>query len=117
MQERLFFELQKKRDKAIDRFSHNAAEMLDLTRVVLSGKKLQTNDINTELCDYVNKDANVWVISANSKYDKKIMTLNKSILLFFEDYLPIIITDGEHFALVKEEFSDASTQKYVLIKK
>ena len=115
-QERILFELVKKREKAIDRFSHNAKAILNANRIVLTGEKLQEYDIKKVLYSYIEENVKVYVLSGNNNYDKQIMTLNSAIPLIFNEFLPMIITDGEHFALIKEELSGSYSKKYVLIK-
>ena len=114
-QERILFELFKKRNHAIDRFAHNSILILNQNKIVLSGEKLQQDDIIKELFNYVSLNVDVYVIACNEKFDKQIMKLSEAIMAFFDDPLQMIITDGEKFALIKEELSGNYSQKYLLI--
>ena len=114
-QERMLFELFKKRNPAIDRFAHNSILILNQNKIVLSGEKLQQEDIIKELFNYVSLKVDVYVIACNEKFDKQIMKLSEAIMAFFDDPLQMIITDGEKFALIKEELSGNYSQKYLLI--
>ena len=49
--------------------------------------------------------------------DEKSMSLLEALKYFFTDFLQIIITDGECYALIKEETSGNYAQKYILINK
>lgn len=115
-QERILFELQKKRSRAIDRFSHDVKVLLNSNIILLSGEHLRIDDVVKALQDYnISLRAMVCIISGNETLDNKIISLQEAIKFFFNDYLQMVITDGEHFALIKEETSGSYSQKYVLI--
>lgn len=115
-QERILFEFQKKRSRAVDRFSHDVKGILNSNKIILSGEHLQIEDVVKTLQDYnISLRVMVCIISGNETLDKNIVSLQESIKFFFNDYLQMVITDGEHFALIKEETSGSCSQKYVLI--
>ena len=115
-QERSLFEFQKKRSRAIDRFSHDVKVLLNSKKILLSGEHLRIDDVVKALQDYnISLRAMVCIISGNETLDNKIISLQEAIKFFFNDYLQMVITDGEHFALIKEETSGSYSQKYVLI--
>lgn len=115
-QERILFEFQKKRSRAIDRFSHDVKVLLNSNKILLSGEHLRIDDIVKALQDYnISLRAMVCIISGNETLDNNIISLQEGIKFFFNDYLQMVITDGEHFALIKEETSGSYSQKYVLI--
>jgi len=115
-QERILFEFQKKRSRAIDRFSHDVKVLLNSKKILLSGEHLRIDDVVKALQDYnISLRAMVCIISGNETLDNKIISLQEAIKFFFNDYLQMVITDGEHFALIKEETSGSYSQKYVLI--
>ena len=115
-QERILFEFQKKRSRAIDRFSHDVKVLLNPKKILLSGEHLRIDDVVKALQDYnISLRAMVCIISGNETLDNKIISLQEAIKFFFNDYLQMVITDGEHFALIKEETSGSYSQKYVLI--
>lgn len=115
-QERILFEFQKKRSRAIDRFSHDVKVLLNSSKILLSGEHLRIDDVVKALQDYnISLRAMVCIISGNETLDNKIISLQEAIKFFFNDYLQMVITDGEHFALIKEETSGSYSQKYVLI--
>ena len=115
-QERILFEFQKKRSRAIDRFSHDVKVLLNSNKILLSGEHLRIDDVVKALQDYnISLRAMVCIISGNETLDNNIISLQEAIKFFFNDYLQMVITDGEHFALIKEETSGSYSQKYVLI--
>lgn len=115
-QERILFEFQKKRSRAIDRFSHDVKVLLNSNKILLSGEHLRIDDVVKALQDYnISLRTMVCIISGNETLDNKIISLQEAIKFFFNDYLQMVITDGEHFALIKEETSGSYSQKYVLI--
>lgn len=114
-QERLQFELLKKRQDAIDRFAHDAKLILIQNKIVLNSEKLQQDDVVKELVKYTSLKVEVYIIACCEKFDKQRMELSQAIKIFFEDPLQMIVTDGENFALVKEETSGSYSQKYLLL--
>ena len=117
-QERILFEFQKKRDRAVDRFAHGAKDILKSNKIILSGEHLQIEDIVNALQSYgILLDVKTYIISGNVALDKKSMSLREALKYFFTDFLQIIITDGECYALIKEETSGNYAQKYILINK
>ena len=112
-QERLLFELNsKKREKAIDRFSHEAKKLLKENLILTQSEKIRQDDIEKFLSIKKNcKD--VYIITLNSLYDKKFIKLELAITIFFDEYLPMIIV-GETFALIKQEASWNTSMKFVL---
>lgn len=115
-QERILFEFQKKRSRAIDRFSHDVKVLLNSNKILLSGEHLRIDDVVKALQDYnISLRVKVCIISGNETLDNNIISLQEAIKFFFNDYLQMVITDGEHFALIKEETSGSYSQKYVLV--
>ena len=115
-QERILFEFQKKRSRAVDRFSHDVKVILNSNKIILFGEHLQIEDVVKALHDYnISLRVMVCIISGNETLDKNIISLQEAIKFFFNDYLQMVITDGEHFALIKEETLGSCSQKYVLI--
>lgn len=115
-QERILFEFQNKRCRAVDRFSHDAKLILNSNKIILSGEHLRIEDVMKVLHDYnISLEVMSFIISGNETLDKNIIRLREAIKLFFNDYLQMVVTDGEHFALIKEETSGSYSQKYVLI--
>lgn len=114
--ERILFELQKKRVRAVDRFSHDVMAMLNSNKIILFGEHLRKEEIIKVLLAYnISLEVMVCIISGNETLDNKIISLQDAIKFFFNDYLQMVITDGEHFALIKEETSGNYSQKYILI--
>ena len=57
------------------------------------------------------------LLKADIALDEKSMSLLEALKYFFTGFLQIIITDGECYALIKEETSGNYAQKYILINK
>ena len=115
-QERILFEFQKKRNRALDRFAHDAKAILNSNKIVLFGEHLQVESVTKVLQDYkISLKNMVYIISGNETLDKNVISLREAVKFFFNDYLQMVVTDGEYFALIKEELSGNYSQKYVLI--
>lgn len=112
-QDRLLFELNsKKREKAIDRFSHNAKNVLKENLILMQGANIKIEDVKKVLNIHKNSKE-VYLISLNSLYDKKLMKFELAFNIFLDEYLPMIII-GETFALIRQETSGNLSLKYVL---
>lgn len=112
-QERLLFELSsKKREKAIDRFSHETKKLLKENLILMQGEKISQEDIE-KLLGIKKNSKDVYVITLNSLYDKKLIQLERAFNIFFDEYLPMIII-GETFALIRQETSGNDSMKFVL---
>ena len=58
-QERILFEFQKKRSRAIDRFSHDVKVLLNSNKILLSGEHLRIDDVVKALQDYIKQKASI----------------------------------------------------------
>ena len=114
-QDRLRFELtSKKREKAINRFSHNAKQLLKENLILKQGEKISKEDIEKVFKKETNKD--VYLISLNPIYDQKLEGFSSAINIFFDEFLPMIII-GESFALIRQETSGNASIKFLLSEK
>ncbi len=118
LQERIIFELSslKNRQKAIDRFSHNAEEVLESKYILAKSEKITITEIENELLKYCDKNKEVYMFSMN-EYDGKMVFVKEAVENCMKEFMPVIITcGGDKFAFVKTEVSGGSSMKYFLKK-
>ena len=113
-QERLLFELQKKRKEAIDRFAHSANEILERRKMVFFGKKIQERDIEKQIEGVKQNKNKVYIISGNNKYDKKEIFYIDALRIFKEEYMPMIIICYNEYAIIKGETEGISADVFIM---
>lgn len=114
--DRLLFELNspKKRVDFLSRFCHNADEIIDPNKIVLKGKKIDT-DIEKELKQHKINDE-VYVLSF--KYSQgQSLGLQEALDYCEEENMPVIIILSDDLALIKTEVEFGAPLKLLLSKK
>lgn len=103
-QDRLLFELSgKKRQHGIERFCHNAEDMIDTERIVYSGNNLLPDEILKITKQY--KVPELCYITAYQKeLDKKYVS--------FEDALGLVLGNGMAAIIICNDFAVIETEQY-----
>ena len=78
----------------------------------MQGEKIRQEDIE-KLLGIKKNSKEVYVITLNFLYDKKLIQFERAFNIFFDEYLPMIII-GETFALIRQETSGNDSMKFVL---
>ena len=113
-QERLLFEFNsdKKRENALDRFSHNIEDIVRADRIILSGTKISKPDIEREL---KLKKINALAYVISSRYIQGQFFDVQEALSFCEDEcMPVIIIFSEKMAFIKAEVEYGAPMKMLL---
>ena len=104
-QDRLLFELgsEKRRQKAMSRFSHNSEEVL---------KKSVNKKIIKTFNELQEKEKTVYIISCDEN-DGVNMLLSNAVPYCESAYMPVILI-GEEFSLIKEEAEKGTPKMFYL---
>ncbi|MCH5164520.1 MAG: hypothetical protein J1F36_05835 [Clostridiales bacterium] len=116
-QERILFEFNssKKRQHAIDRFSHDFENIINSEKIILMNSNLSILEIEKEL-KYKKINEFAYVISY--KYTMgKFFNLKDALSYLDEEYLPVIIILSNNMALIKSETDKGSSTKMLLYNK
>ena len=111
--DRLLFELSsdKKRRNAIDRFSHNAEELLNPQKILLKGD-ITISDIEAQLKQR-KINASSYVLSFEFS-DGHTCTPREALSYFEQSPTAVIVMFSDSIALIKAETEGASPSKYLL---
>ena len=111
--ERLLYELtsKKKRHDGLERFCHQAEEVLDASRIIMKGEDL---DRRSELLSFVSKHDEVcYMISPDPDRDDIVLSLEDAVNAA-ETCLDAVIIIGNGFALVYGEAMKDGRDKFLL---
>ena len=115
-QDRLLFELEKKRMQAIDRFSHNIEDMIKIKKLVWSGEDLSLEKLK-QIVGNIKNDDRVYIITSNILYDKNWLSISKALELFLQETSPVVVLFNNDLVLLKEENEFAKSRKFILSNK
>ena len=103
-QDRLLFELSgKKRQHGIERFCHNAKDMIDTERIVYSGNNLLPDEILKITKQYKVPEL-CYIIAYQKELDKKYVS--------FEDALGLVLGNGMAAIIICNDFAVIETEQY-----
>ena len=103
-QDRLLFELSgKKRQHGIERFCHNAEDMIDTERIVYSGNNLLPDEILKITRQYKVPEL-CYIIAYQKELDKKYVS--------FEDALGLVLGNGMAAIIICNDFAVIETEQY-----
>lgn len=103
-QDRLLFELSgKKRQHGIERFCHNAEDMIDTERIVYSGNNLLPDEILKITKQYEVPEL-CYIIAYQKELDKKYVS--------FEDALGLVLGNGMAAIIICNDFAVIETEQY-----
>ncbi len=111
--ERILFELTNpgKRNKGLDRFCHQASELLDKSKIVLKGDNLENS---TEFISFVRKhDEACYVLSPDPYMNERSMLLSEAVSVAAMGCDAAVII-GNTFAVVFSEAMKGGREKYLL---
>lgn len=103
-QDRLLFELSgKKRQYGIERFCHNAEDMIDTERIVYSGNNLLPDEI-LKITKQYKVPESCYIIAYQKELDKKYVS--------FEDALGLVLGNGMAAIIICNDFAVIETEQY-----
>ena len=103
-QDRLLFELSgKKRQHGIERFCHNAEDMIDTERIVYSGNSLFLDEI-LKITKQYKVPESCYIIAYQKELDKKYVS--------FEDALGLVLGNGMAAIIICNDFAVIETEQY-----
>ena len=103
-QDRLLFELSgKKRQHGIERFCHNAEDMIDTERIVYSGNSLFPDEI-LKITKQYKVPESCYIIAYQKEIDKKYVS--------FEDALGLVLGNGMAAIIICNDFAVIETEQY-----
>lgn len=103
-QDRLLFELSgKKRQHGIERFCHNAEDMIDTERIVYSGNSLFPDEI-LKITKQYKVPESCYIIAYQKELDKKYVS--------FEDALGLALGNGMAAIIICNDFAVIETEQY-----
>lgn len=103
-QDRLLFELSgKKRQHGIERFCHNAEDMIDTKRIVYSGNSLFPDEI-LKITKQYKVPESCYIIAYQKELDKKYVS--------FEDALGLVLGNGMAAIIICNDFAVIETEQY-----
>lgn len=103
-QDRLLFELSgKKRQHGIERFCHNAEDMIDTERIVYSGNSLFPDEI-LKITKQYKVPESCYIIAYQKELDKKYVS--------FEDALGLVLGNGMAAIIICNDFAVIETEQY-----
>ena len=103
-QDRLLFELSgKKRQHGIERFCHNAEDMIDTERIVYSGNSLFPDEI-LKITKQYKVPESCYIIAYQKELDKKYVS--------FEDALSLVLGNGMAAIIICNDFAVIETEQY-----
>ncbi|WP_370785686.1 hypothetical protein [Ruminococcus callidus] len=103
-QDRLLFELSgKKRQHGIERFCHNAEDMIDTERIAYSGNNLLPDEI-LKITKQYKVPESCYIIAYQKELDKKYVS--------FEDALGLVLGNGMAAIIICNDFAVIETEQY-----
>lgn len=103
-QDRLLFELSgKKRQHGIERFCHNAEDMIDTERIAYSGNNLLPDEI-LKITKQYKMPESCYIIAYQKELDKKYVS--------FEDALGLVLGNGMAAIIICNDFAVIETEQY-----
>ena len=103
-QDRLLFELSgKKRQHGIERFCHNAEDMIDTERIVYSGNSLFPDEI-LKITKQYKVPESCYIIAYQKELDKKYVS--------FEDALSLVLGNGMAAIIICNDLAVIETEQY-----
>ena len=103
-QDRLLFELSgKKRQHGIERFCHNAEDMIDTERIVYSGNSLFPDEI-LKITKQYKVPESCYIIAYQKELDKKYVS--------FEEALDLVLGNGMAAIIICNDFAIIETEQY-----
>ena len=103
-QDRLLFELSgKKRQHGIERFCHNAEDMIDTERIAYSGNNLLPDEI-LKITKQYKVPESCYIIAYQKELDKKYVS--------FEDALGLVLGNGMAAIIICNYFAVIETEQY-----
>jgi hypothetical protein len=113
-QDRLLFELasKKNRVKAISRFAHNAATILNDKYIIKRGCFEDAN-FEKEIATLINVNNDCYIISDND-LDGKLVNFKAAFQKCMDYPMALVIICGENVAIVKEELTIGAPEKFLL---
>ena len=103
-QDRLLFELSgKKRQHGIERFCHNAEDMIDTERIAYSGNNLLPDEI-LKITKQYKVPESCYIIAYQNELDKKYVS--------FEDALGLVLGNGMAAIIICNDFAVIETEQY-----
>ena len=103
-QDRLLFELSgKKRQHGIERFCHNAEDMIETERIVYSGNSLFPDEI-LKITKQYKVPESCYIIAYQKELDKKYVS--------FEDALGLVLGNGMAAIIICNDFAVIETEQY-----
>ena len=103
-QDRLLFELSgKKRQHGIERFCHNAEDMIDTERIAYSGNNLLPDEI-LKITEQYKVPESCYIIAYQKELDKKYVS--------FEDALGLVLGNGMAAIIICNDFAVIETEQY-----
>lgn len=103
-QDRLLFELSgKKRQHGIERFCHNAEDMIDTERIAYSGNNLLPDEI-LKITKQYKVSESCYIIAYQKELDKKYVS--------FEDALGLVLGNGMAAIIICNDFAVIETEQY-----
>ena len=103
-QDRLLFELSgNKRQHGIERFCHNAEDMIDTERIAYSGNNLLPDEI-LKITKQYKVPESCYIIAYQKELDKKYVS--------FEDALGLVLGNGMAAIIICNDFAVIETEQY-----
>ena len=103
-QDRLLFELSgKKRQHGIERFCHNAEDMIDTERIAYSGNNLLPDEI-LKITKQYKVPESCYIIAYQKELDKKYVS--------FEDALGLVLGNAVAAIIICNDFAVIETEQY-----
>lgn len=113
MQDRLLFELSgKKRMNGIDRFSHNADEVLKAETIIAKSNQLSMDEI-LAVSDHISPETECYIAAHNENLDRRTCSFSEAAELVLGNGMPAIII-AEHFALIETEQCYGTPTRYIV---
>ncbi len=112
-QDRLLFELSgKKRQHGIERFCHNAEDMINTERIIYSGNDLFPDEI-LKITKQYKVPESCYIIAYQKELDKKYVSLTDALDLVFGNGMAAIIVCKD-FAIIETAQCSGTPFRYVL---
>ena len=112
-QDRLLFELSgKKRQHGIERFCHNAEDMIDTERIAYSGNNLLPDEI-LKITKQYKVPESCYIIAYQKELDKKYVSFEDALGLVLGNGMAAIIICND-FAVIETEQSSGKPFRYIL---
>ena len=112
-QDRLLFELSgKKRQHGIERFCHNAEDMIDTERIVYSGNNLLPDEI-LKITKQYKVPESCYIIAYQKELDKKYVSLADAFNLVLGNGMAAIIV-CDNFVIIETEQCFGTPFRYII---